>query len=163
MNRFSLRSLLLLAVCIIIPLLVGFAGSYITLPHITGWYATLAKPWLNPPDWVFGPVWTILYLLMGISLWMVAGKGLDRPIIRHGIILFAIQLLVNFLWSFIFFGLESPVGGLVTILVLFALIIATMKAFVSVTPRASFLLVPYLAWTGFALILNTMIVILNWH
>ncbi len=162
MTRLTIHYVLLLIGCIALPLIIGAFGSYFTMASISGWYVTLAKPWFTPPNWLFGPAWTILYILMGISLWLVIKDGIREQPIRKGIILFLVQLLVNLLWSVIFFGMRSPLGGLVTILILIALIVMTIRQFRIVSTRAAYLLVPYLCWTAFATILNAAIVILNW-
>jgi len=161
MTTLSTRSILLLVVCILIPLITGVVGSFFTAASVSGWYVTLSKPWFNPPGWVFGPAWTILYILMGISLWMVIRSGVQEQQVRLGIIVFGIQLFVNLFWSVIFFGMQSPIGGLVCILVLLSLIVTMIGVFWKISTRAAYLLVPYLCWTTFATLLNAMIVILN--
>jgi tryptophan-rich sensory protein len=161
MSRISLRSGLLLAACILLPLIIGAIGSLITYPSIAGWFGGLTKPWFSPPNWIFGPVWTILYILMGISLWLVIRNGWEGEQVRKGMILFGLQLTVNFFWSVLFFGLQSPVGGLIDILVLLVLIMGNILVFRKISLTASYLLVPYLCWVSFATIVNAAIVILN--
>jgi translocator protein len=161
MTRNNIQYVLLLIGCIFIPLIIGFIGSLITIPNISGWYITLNKPWFTPPNWVFGPAWTIFYILMGISLWFVIRNGITNSSVRNGAITFAAQLIVNLLWSFIFFGQKSPVGGLITIVILLVLIIATIRSFKSVSIKAAYLLIPYLCWTCFATILTLAVVVLN--
>ncbi|MCX6699249.1 MAG: tryptophan-rich sensory protein [Methanomicrobiales archaeon] len=128
---------------------------------MSSWYTTLIKPPLTPPNWVFGPVWTILYILMGISLYFVIREGTENKHVRLGIMLFAGQLLVNILWSFVFFGLHSPILGLVAILVLIALVLAMIYYFYLVSRIAAGLLVPYIVWLCIATYLNVMILVLN--
>ncbi|HWQ65815.1 MAG TPA: TspO/MBR family protein [Methanospirillum sp.] len=161
MNNQTLRSLPLLFGSIALPLIIGALGSFFTVASLSDWYSTLAKPWFNPPNWVFGPVWTVLYILMGISLWLIIRNGIRDSDVRLGTLFFGLQLLVNLLWSLIFFGMRSPAGGLVTILVLLVFIILTIRAFKIVSPYAAYLLIPYLFWTVFATLLNAMLVILN--
>ena len=161
MNIPSLRSLGLLVCCIILPLLIGALGSLVTFAAIPTWYVTLTKPWFNPPNWVFGPVWTLLYIMMGIALWLIIRNGFERSEVHLGIILFAAQLLVNLGWSLIFFGMRSPVGGLITILILIILLGGTIRTFRTISAPAAYLLVPYFCWTCIATLLNTMIIILN--
>ena len=157
----TLRQAALAAACILVPLVAGAAVGILTMSGITGWYATLNKPWFTPPDYVFGPVWTILYILMGISLYLVIAQGWEQKPVKQGVLVFATQLAVNILWSFLFFGFHSPVAGLVCILVLLALIVATMVAFRRVSKTATLLLVPYLAWVCIATALNAAVVLLN--
>jgi len=161
MNKFSLRSLILLIICVAIPLLAGVAGSFFTISAIPTWYAGLIKPVLTPPNWLFGPVWTILYILMGVALYFVAREGTEKKSVQLGIIVFAAQLIVNVIWSLVFFGLQSPLSGLVTIMVLIALVLATIYFFYKVSRTAAGLLVPYIAWICIATYLNAMILVLN--
>ncbi|MEX1027328.1 MAG: TspO/MBR family protein [Candidatus Paceibacterota bacterium] len=154
-------NILKLIIAIAVPLAVGFFGSLVTAPAIDGWYAELAKPALNPPGWVFGPVWTLLYVLMGAAAFLVWQKGLESKAVRVALGLFVIQLVLNGVWSLIFFGLQNPLGALVDIIVLWILIVCTMIAFYRVSPVAMYLLVPYLLWVSFAVYLNAAFVILN--
>jgi tryptophan-rich sensory protein len=131
------------------------------MSSIPTWYATLNKPAFTPPNWVFGPVWTTLYVMMGISLYLVVRGGLDAAPVQQGVFLFAAQLVLNTLWSVAFFGMRSPFLGLVTILALIALVTATIFAFYRVSRSAAWLLVPYLCWGCFATALNAMVWVLN--
>jgi translocator protein len=151
----------LLVLCIAIPLLAGLIGSVFTMDSITTWYAHLNKPWITPPDWAFGPVWTVLYILMGIALFLVLKNGIEKPPVWQGTIIFAVQLMANVLWSFLFFGMHSPVLGLIDIVLLIGLIIMTIVAFYRVSKPAAWLLVPYLAWVCVATYLNAMVLVLN--
>ena len=157
----SARTAGLLILCIAIPLVIGFIGSIATLPAITGWYAGLNKPAFNPPGWVFGPVWTLLYILMGIALFLVVKNGVDTAPVRQAVLVFAAQLLANLAWSFLFFGMHSIILGLLDILLLFFLIVATMILFRRISPVAAYLLIPSICWVTFASLLNAMIGILN--
>lgn len=133
---------------------VGIIGSFFTVSAIPSWYATLNKPIFSPPNWVFGPVWTVLYVFMGISLYLVWQKK-NVPSI------FWIQLILNAAWSIIFFGWHNPLLALVDIVVLWIAIILTIKAFYKINKLAANLLIPYLLWVSFAIILNLFIVLLN--
>jgi len=157
----SARSAGLLILCIAIPLVIGFAGSAATLPEIPGWYAGLDKPAFTPPGWLFGPVWTILYILMGIALFLVVKNGVDTASVQTAVCVFAAQLLANLAWSFLFFGMHSIDLGLLDILLLFSLIAATIILFRRISPHAAYLLIPYICWVAFASLLNGMIAILN--
>ena len=161
MNIPSSRSLVLLVLCIALPLIAGFIGAVFTLPAIPGWYAGLQKPVFTPPSWVFGPVWTVLYVLMGISLWLVIREGWQSRSSRIGVALFIVQLAANVGWSVIFFGLHMLAAAFVEVLVLFCLIAATMAVFLKISRTAGLLLVPYLCWTAFASFLTGMVWVLN--
>ena len=161
MDRITLRSIALAAVCILIPLVSGAVIGVLTMSGVTDWYTTLNKPWFTPPGYVFGPAWTVLYILMGISLYLVVIQGWENETVKTGIILFAAQLGVNLLWSVIFFGLHSPLGGLACIVILLALIVATIITFYRLSKPAAVLLVPYLAWVCIATALNAGVVLLN--
>jgi len=161
MKHTFLHHPVLLAICVAIPLLAGVVGSFATISSIPTWYAGLIKPPLTPPNWVFGPVWTTLFILMGIALYLVVREGTGKKPVRQGMVVFSAQLTVNVLWSIGFFGLHSPILGLILILVLIALIIATIYYFYRVSRTSAVLLVPYLAWVCIATYLNAMIVVLN--
>lgn len=133
----------------------GIIGSFFTFQSVSTWYPTLIKPPFNPPAFVFGPVWTTLYLLMGISLYLVWGKK------KTNLKWFWAQLILNALWSLVFFGLKSPILGLLVILLLEISIILTIKSFSRINKTATYLLYPYLAWVSFATILNLSLVLLN--
>ena len=156
-----MRKLILLATSILLCEGVGLLATPFTLSAIPIWYMHLHKPFFSPPNWLFGPVWTTLFLLMGISLFLVMRKSVVKKRVKIAVYYFLAQLLVNFLWSFLFFGLKSPILGLVDIIVLFILIILTMKQFLPVSRIAFWLLVPYVLWVGFATVLNISIVVLN--
>lgn len=143
---------------LILTLAVGAAASLVTEPNITGWYASLAKPSFNPPNWLFAPVWTVLYLLIGGAAWRVWRKtSLAAP----EMLLWFAQLTLNFVWSFIFFGAHALGTALAEILILFFLILATAVSFSRVDRVAAILLVPYMMWVGFAALLNYSIWLLN--
>lgn len=148
-------------VSITLPILVGGLSGFVTSGGVRDWYPTLVKPPFNPPSWVFGPVWTILYLMMGLALFLVWHKGVDRDLVRVGLILFAVQLALNGLWSVIFFGMRLPAYAFAEILLLWIAIAATIVWFWRSVPAAGLLLVPYLAWVSFASVLNGSIWLLN--
>lgn len=139
----------------------GALGAIFTTPQITTWYATLAKPSWNPPNWVFGPVWTTLFLLMGIALYLVWRTGLREKAERTAFRLFLAHLLLNIGWSVAFFGLESPGMGVVVIVTLLAFILYLIVKFREINHWAGWLLVPYAAWVAFATVLNIAVWRLN--
>lgn len=140
---------------------MGIIGSFITIGTINSWYKTLSKPSFNPPNWVFGPVWTILYLLMGISAYLIWQKGVNKKKVKVALSIFGLQLILNFLWSFLFFGLHSPLVSFVEIILFWIMILFTIFKFYKLSKPASYLLIPYIFWVSFAAILNLSIVILN--
>ncbi len=142
-------------------LTAGAIGSIFTRSAVTTWYATLGKPAFSPPNWLFAPVWTLLYILMGIAAFLVWRKGLGNRQVRSALIVFLIQLILNTLWSMVFFGLESPLFGLVVISVLWVVILVTVIQFFKISRAASILLWPYLLWVTFAAVLNSSIWLLN--
>ena len=151
------RLLASVAVCFI----AAAIGGYFTSPEIAGWYAGLAKPDFTPPDWVFGPVWTVLYLLMGISLYMVWERNAGKKEERWPLIVFGAQLGLNVLWCFAFFGMQSAELGFAVIALLWGAILATMYEFGKLHENAWALLVPYFLWVSFAAVLNFAIMLMN--
>jgi len=141
--------------------LAGIIGSIFTTPSIPGWYAGIAKPSFNPPNWIFGPVWTLLYALMGLAAYLVYEKGLKRPDVKKALAVFAAQLLLNTLWSIVFFGAHMILGAAVVIVLLWALILATILLFSRISKAAAYLLVPYILWVTFATVLNISFYVLN--
>lgn len=141
--------------------LVGIAATPFTVSAVTTWYPTLNKPSFSPPNWIFAPVWTILYFLMGVSLYLVWSKGLKEKKAKIALYFFGAQLFFNFLWSFLFFGLRSPILALVDIVALWILIAITIFKFFPISKTAAYLLIPYILWVSFAAFLNLSIVILN--
>ncbi len=150
-----------LALAVAIPLAVGGVSGLITAQGVQSWYPDLIKPWFNPPSWVFGPVWTLLYLMMGFASFLVWQKGWESGAVRTALAFFAIQLILNGLWSVLFFGIRSPGLAFVEILLLWIFIGLTTALFWRVTPVAGMLLLPYQAWVTFAAVLNGAIWILN--
>ena len=145
---------------IIIAQLAGAIGGLFTITSTGSWYSNLVKPSFNPPNWLFGPVWILLYFLMGISLYLIltSKKSKNRKI---GLYLFFTQLVLNSVWSILFFGLQNPLFAFIEIILLWAAILLTIIYFYKVKKTASYLLIPYLAWVTFAAILNFSIHILN--
>ena len=141
--------------------LAGIVGSVFTVSAIPNWYAGLTKPALNPPSWVFGPVWTALYALMGIAVFLVWRNGWEKKEVKLALGVFGIQLFLNAIWSIIFFGLHSPGWALVDIAALWLAIVWTMFVFYKISKPAAYLLIPYLLWVSFASYLNYSIWILN--
>lgn len=157
----KLNDPLKLIIAIAVSELAGIVGSVFTTPSITGWYANLVKPQLAPPNWIFGPVWTTLFVLMGIAAFLVWRKGLNRRDVKIALGIFIGQLVLNTLWSVIFFGLHSPGGAFIEIIFLWLAILATIIAFARVFKPAAWLLAPYILWVSFAAYLNFMIWTLN--
>lgn len=141
--------------------LAGVVGSVFTVSSVSSWYLTLMKPEFAPPSWVFGPVWTMLYALMGISAFLVWKKGWGRREVRFALGLFFVQLVVNSLWSFVFFGAQNIGGALIVIALLWVLIVLTAIFFGKLSKMAAVLLLPYLLWVSFASYLNYAYFILN--
>jgi len=141
--------------------LAGIVGSVFTMPSIPGWYAGLAKPSFNPPNWIFGPVWTLLYALMGLAAYLVYEKGFKRPEVKKALAVFAAQLVMNTLWSIVFFGAHRILGAAVVIVLLWAMILATILLFHRISKAAAYLLVPYILWVSFATVLNASLYVLN--
>lgn len=141
-------------------LLVGFLSGFATQTSIKTWFPTLVKPFFNPPSWLFAPVWIILYIMMGLAFAIIWSKATKKDK-KNAFLLFSIQLLLNALWSVLFFGLCNPFLALIEILLLWLLIFETIKAFGKIDLLASKLLYPYFAWVSFATILNGSIWYLN--
>ena len=150
-------ALIAIAICS----LAGLIGQLFTFPEITTWYADLAKPFFNPPNWIFGPVWTVLYIMMGIAVYLVVRRGLFTPAVEIALGCFAIQLTLNCLWSIIFFGQHQLWFAFVEIIVLWAAIGLTIIKFWPLSSLAGWLLVPYLCWVSFAAVLNYSVWFLN--
>lgn len=145
--------------CMGLPLLAGFIGSLATQPNINSWYAFLDKPPLLPPNGVFAPVWITLYILMGVALFLIVITLADTK--RRAYPLFGLQLVLNTLWSLIFFGAHQPWLALAIILLLLLSLIALYKEFARIRKPAAYLLVPYIAWVCFATYLNAGVALLN--
>lgn len=147
-----------LIISILVCQMAGVIGSIFTGPSIPIWYAGLQKPAFAPPNWVFAPVWITLFTLMGVSLYLVWEK---RKNIKVPLILFGIQLILNIVWSLLFFGLQSPFYALIEIIILWIAILLTILSFYKISKRAGILLLPYISWVSLAAILNYYIWLLN--
>jgi tryptophan-rich sensory protein len=156
-----MKTVLGLIVAIVIPLAVGAVSGAATAEGVSTWYPTLVKPPFNPPAWIFGPVWTVLYIMMGVAVFVVWQRGWGSDGVRAAVTAFAIQLALNALWSILFFGLRSPGLALIEIAVLWLAIAATVVLFWRVATVAGALMVPYLLWVSFATVLNASIWWLN--
>ena len=138
----------------------GFLGSLFTTPAIPTWYATLKKPFFNPPNWIFSPVWISLFILMGISLFLI-WRNPGHPKFKTALIFFFVQLILNIFWSVAFFGLRLPLLGLIDIILLWIAILLTIQNSLKVSKMAGLLLLPYLLWVSFAALLNFSLWFLN--
>jgi tryptophan-rich sensory protein len=156
-----MKDIIKLLISVVISLSAGFIGSIFTNPNIETWYATIRKPSIAPPDWVFAPVWTILFLLMGIAAYLVWRQGWSNPQVRTAVVIFLIHLIVNILWSAVFFGLRAPMAAFFVIIALWLLILVIIILFANITVTAGILLIPYLLWVSFASVLNFMLWRLN--
>lgn len=156
-----MKSKLMLILAILVCELAGVIGSFFTIPSIGSWYSKLIKPSFSPPNWLFGPVWTILYLLMGVSAYLVWEKGIKKKNVKNSLAVFGVQLALNILWSIFFFGLHSPLYGLITIALLWVAIAVTLLKFYKISKTAGLLLVPYILWVSFAMVLNFYLWMLN--
>jgi len=150
-----------LTISIVVCHLAGIIGALFTRPAVSTWYATLAKPFFTPPDWVFAPVWMALYTLMGIAAFLAWQKGVNQKQNQFAFILFGIQWTLNALWPLAFFGLKSPLTGLVEISLLAFMILLTIQRFLKISKAAGILLIPYFLWVAFASGLNLSIWVLN--
>lgn len=146
---------------IVISQAAGLIGAVVTTPAIQTWYVYLNKPFFTPPNWLFGPVWTLLYLLMGISAYRVYQRGFKKKEVKHALYLFAAQLGLNTLWSFLFFGFKLLSLAFVEIIVLWIFIFLTIKAFYKIDKLAGKMMVPYILWVTYASFLNLAVALLN--
>jgi benzodiazapine receptor len=155
------RDIAKLVVSIVACQCAGLIGSIFTTPAIPTWYATLEKPAFTPPSWLFAPAWITLYLLMAIAAFLIWRKGLAEEGVKSALVIFLVQLVLNALWSVVFFGLHSPLYGMVVILALWVAILLTILRFFRLSTAAGALLLPYILWVSFASILNISIWVLN--
>jgi len=155
------QDIIKLVVSIIACQLAGLIGSVFTTPAIPTWYAALQKPAFTPPNWLFAPAWLTLYLLMAIAAFIIWRKGLAQKEVKTALLIFAIQLILNALWSVAFFGLKSPLAGVIVIALLWVAILFTILRFFRLSVAAGALLLPYILWVSFAAALNMAIWQLN--
>jgi translocator protein len=146
---------------ILLTLSISIVAASATTSSISSWYVGLNKPFFNPPNWLFGPVWTVLYIAIAIAWYLIWKQGWEKKEVKQAGYLYIFQLVLNFLWSFSFFAAQSPLLGLVNIVVLLVAIILTMKKFKPLSKAALYLFIPYLAWVSFATLLNGAILVLN--
>lgn len=157
----KIRYIYKLIISVIACQCAGLIGSVFTALAIPTWYATLQKPFFTPPNWLFAPAWITLYLLMGISASIVWHHGLDASGVKKSLVTFLIQLVLNALWSVVFFGFESIIYGMIVIVVLWVAILLTMIQFYRIKALAGNLMLPYILWVTFATVLNVSLLILN--
>jgi len=150
-----------LAAAVAVCLLAGTIGSIATSPAIPTWYASLQKPFFSPPNWVFAPVWTLLYILMGVSAYLVWSRGFGDKRVKPALAVFGVQLFLNVLWSILFFGMRSPFYAFAEIIFLWLAIALAIARFYGISKNAAYLLVPYLLWVSFASLLNFAVWQLN--
>ncbi|MCR9226217.1 MAG: tryptophan-rich sensory protein [Flavobacteriaceae bacterium] len=155
------KRIVYIALSVLVCLAIGFLASIATQSSVNDWYLTLNKPSFTPPNYLFAPVWTALYIMMGVAAGIVWSKGYHHIWVKTALYHFVFQLLLNALWSIVFFGLKNPVGGMIVILALLTMIILTIKWFKVISKTAAILMVPYLLWVGFAAALNYKIWELN--
>jgi len=154
MTKIKANEVLKLVISLLICQLAGIIGSFFTRPSIPTWYATLGKPLFTPPNWLFAPVWVALFAMMGVSLFLVVRKNLKNAQVKLALGIFGVQLILNIVWSMVFFGLRSPLAGFIEIIVLWIAILLTIIYFSKLSRAAGLLLIPYFLWVSFAAILN---------
>ena len=148
------KILVMVATCLVI----GYFSGMVTRSAITTWYPTLVKPSFNPPNWIFAPVWTMLYIMMGVAAGLVWDRiGQQKEVVKNALVFFAVQLVLNALWSFLFFGLKNPMLSGLEIVILWLMIFETYSKFIKINKIAGYLLIPYLLWVSFASVLNANI------
>ncbi|MBP1225795.1 TspO/MBR family protein [Flavobacterium sp. 1355] len=151
-----------ITIALIVCLMVGYSASVVTRPSVESWYPTLIKPIFNPPNWIFMPMWTLLYILMAVAAGLVWDKIKEQNAeVKKALAFFLIQLTLNAIWSYLFFGLKNPMLALIEITLLWLMIYETYLKFVKINKIAGYLLIPYLAWVAFAAVLNASIWWLN--
>jgi tryptophan-rich sensory protein len=155
--KLAIKIIILIVIC----LGIGYASSIVTQNGIETWYNTIEKPSFNPPNWLFGPVWTALYICIAIAGGIVWDKIDTNPLAKKAMLFFGIQLLLNTLWSFLFFGLKNPLIALIEIILLLLIIYETYMLFSKINKTAGYLFIPYLLWVSFAMFLNASIWWLN--
>lgn len=155
--KLAIKITLLVLLC----LAIGYAAGMITQNGIATWYIHLEKPSFNPPNWVFAPVWTLLYIAIGIAGGIIWNKKNKNHLVKKALLFYSIQLILNLLWSFLFFGLKNPLIALIEIILLFLITYETYLLFGKINKTAGYLFIPYLLWISFAMLLNASIWWLN--
>lgn len=155
------KNFLKLIIALIVPQLFAIVGSLFTNSSLNTWYAFIAKPSFNPPNWIFGPVWITLFFLMGVASFLIWRKGLKKREIKFALVIFVFQLILNLFWSYLFFTLQNPGIAFTEIISLWFAILATFLAFYQISKPAAYLLIPYILWVAFAAVLNFSIWNLN--
>ena len=150
-----------LLISIVVCVAVGGISGFFTSSEITTWYAALNKPSFNPPNYLFAPVWTTLYVLMGISFWLIWKSDAQLSVKNKAMFVFAIQLILNFFWSIIFFSMHQPGYAFIEIIFLWLFILFSIITFYPISKTAAYLLIPYICWVSFASALNFSIWKLN--
>lgn len=150
-----------IVIAVLICLAVGFLSGIVTTESVETWYRTLVKPSFNPPNWIFAPVWTILYIMMGLSAGYIYNKGIKRKEVVYALKFFLAQLILNGIWSILFFGFQSPLLAFAEIIFLWIVLLFTIIYFYRIYRVSAYLLIPYLLWVSFAAVLNLSILILN--
>ncbi|MBF4466753.1 TspO/MBR family protein [Flavobacterium sp. LC2016-12] len=151
-----------IAIALLVCLAVGYSASTVTRPSVESWYPTLVKPIFNPPNWIFMPMWTLLYILMAVAAGLVWDKIKEQnEVVKKALLFFIIQLTLNAIWSYLFFGLKNPLLALIEIALLWLMIYETYLKFIKINKTAGYLLIPYMAWVAFAAVLNASIWWLN--
>ena len=156
-----MQKILKIVLVVVLCVTVGYLSGLVTRESILTWYVTLNKPSFNPPNWVFAPVWTLLYIMMGVAAGMIWTSNSDEQTTKKALGFFAIQLGLNALWSYLFFGLHNPLLALIEIILLWLMIFETYNLFKKINKTSGLLILPYLAWVSFATILNASIWWLN--
>lgn len=146
---------------ILLAQLAGIVGSIATASSVSTWYATLAKPWFAPPNWVFGPIWITIYTMIGIAAYLVWRKGIEVPEVKFAMTVFAVQLILNTIWSFVFFWYKSLLGGFVFIIIVLAVVIYNAFLFYKIDKRAGCLFGLYIGWGSFATMVALFVWLLN--
>lgn len=156
-----MQKIIKIALVVLVCTSLGFLSGLVTRDSVDMWYPTLVKPFFNPPNWIFAPVWTLLYIMMGIAAGLVWNSATDEKVMKKALGFFLVQFALNALWSYLFFGLCNPFLALIEIILLWLMIWETYIQFKKINATAGYLLIPYLAWVGFAAILNGSIWWLN--
>ncbi len=160
-NKITIQSYPKLAAAILFCVILGSLGSIVTITGPGSWYSSLEKPFFAPPNWLFAPMWITLFVLMGIALYLIWESGTERRDVQIALGIFGLQFLLNVLWSFLFFGMKSPLLGFIDILLLWVMILLTIRAFYQVKKSAAYFLIPYIAWVTLASALNGAIYFMN--